>query len=74
MCGVLINMIRQELKVIRLIEPDMCQSCRFGEQAIVRNVDGSIQPVIRCLRLDCDNWDTSYVEDVESDRVETEFD
>lgn len=65
-------MIRQELKVIRLIEPDMCLNCRFGEQAVVRGADGSAQPVVRCLRLDCDNWDTSFAEDVESDRVEPE--
>ncbi len=65
-------MIRQELKVIRLIEPDMCLNCRFGEQAVVRGDDGSVQPVVRCKRLDCDNWDTSFVEDVDSDRVEEE--
>lgn len=65
-------MIRQELKVIRLIEPDLCLNCRFGEQAVVRSDDGTVQPVVRCMRLDCDNWDTSYVEDVESDRVEPE--
>ncbi len=63
-------MARRQLKVVRLLEPDLCHDCRFSETARVELADGSEQKVIRCRRLDCDNWDTSSSEDAV--RVETD--
>lgn len=37
----------------------MCLSCRFGKFAEVEAQDGSVDRMIHCTRLDCDNWDTS---------------
>ncbi|HEY0868157.1 MAG TPA: hypothetical protein VGE01_12300 [Fimbriimonas sp.] len=55
---------KRQLKVVRLLEPEMCLSCRFGKVADVETVDGSVQRMIRCERLDCDNWDTSEPEPI----------
>lgn len=50
---------RREMKVVRLLEPKMCESCRFAQMANVETMDGKVRPMIHCLRLDCDNWDYS---------------
>lgn len=52
-------MAQKNMKVVRLIEPDLCTECRFAHTAQVRLADGSLQKMIHCRRLDCDNWDTS---------------
>ena len=57
-------MARKNLKVVRLIEPDLCLECRFAQTADVEMADGSVQRMIRCRRLDCDNWDYSSAEAV----------
>lgn len=55
-------MARRELRVVRLIEPDLCTGCRFAHQAEVETQDGRRQRMIYCRRLDCDNWDYSSAE------------
>ena len=45
-------------RVIRLLEPSLCQECRFREETVV-TLDGRDEPAVRCLRRDCDNWDYS---------------
>lgn len=55
-------MARRQLKVVRLLEPEMCLECRFAESADVETADGSVQRMIYCRRLDCDNWDTESAE------------
>jgi hypothetical protein len=55
-------MARRELKVVRLLEPDLCQECRFAHEAEVETADGSKQRMVYCKRLDCDNWDYSSAE------------
>ena len=55
-------MARKNLKVVRLIEPDLCLECRFAQSADVEMSDGSIQRMVHCRRLDCDNWDYSSAE------------
>ncbi len=55
-------MARKNLKVVRLIEPDLCLECRFAHSAQVETANGGIQRMIHCLRLDCDNWDYSSAE------------
>ncbi|GAB4121760.1 MAG: hypothetical protein Fur0036_07190 [Fimbriimonadaceae bacterium] len=47
----------RQLKVVRLIEPELCLECRFAQMADVEMADGSQQRMIHCRRLDCDNWD-----------------
>ncbi|MCW5946099.1 MAG: hypothetical protein KIT74_03635 [Fimbriimonadales bacterium] len=69
-----IQMSRRELRVVRLIEPDLCLECRFAQQADVETVDGRMQKMLYCRRLDCDNWDYSSAEpavriDVQSDEA-----
>lgn len=57
-CG----MAKRELKVVRLVEPDLCLDCRFAQQADVATNDGRVQKMLYCRRLDCDNWDYSSAE------------
>jgi len=55
-------MAKKQLRVVRLIEPELCIECRFGHKADVEMTDGSMQQMIYCKRLDCDNWDYQVVE------------
>lgn len=55
-------MTQKPLKIVRLLEPDLCLECRFSSVAEVEGEDGIVRRMIRCRRLDCDNWDTSHVE------------
>jgi hypothetical protein len=50
-------MARKQLKIVRLLEPELCLDCRFAKVADVETEDGSVQRMIHCRRLDCDNWD-----------------
>ncbi|MCU0316679.1 MAG: hypothetical protein MUC92_08810 [Fimbriimonadaceae bacterium] len=59
-------MARKNLKVVRLIEPDLCLECRFAQTAQVELADGTFQRMIHCRRLDCDNWDYSSAESAKS--------
>ncbi len=63
-------MARKNLKVVRLIEPDLCLECRFAHTAQVEMADGSFQRMVHCRRLDCDNWDYSTAEAAKSVRDE----
>lgn len=58
-------MARKQLKVVKLIEPDLCMECRFAVLTNVVNPEGSDQTLIRCRRLDCDNWDVQTAEDAD---------
>ncbi len=55
-------MSRRNLKVVRLMEPELCLECRFSQTAQVEMADGTVQRMIHCRRLDCDNWDYSSAE------------
>lgn len=57
------GMNRKELKVVRLLEPDLCNECRFSHRATVEMADGSVQVMVQCRRLDCDNWDYATVQE-----------
>lgn len=61
-----------ELKVIRLIEPDLCMECRFAQKAVVGMKGGGEQIMIHCLRRDCDNWDYTDVDDAETLTVDSD--
>lgn len=50
-------MARRNLRVVRLIEPELCTDCRFAKLASVESKDGRVHRMVHCMRLDCDNWD-----------------
>ena len=54
-------MARETMKVIRLLEPELCVECRFARIAEVETRAG-VQRMIHCGRLDCDNWSTGESE------------
>ena len=51
------------LKIVRLMEPALCLSCRFASIATVEMEDSSNRRMLHCKRLDCDNWQTEEVEE-----------
>lgn len=59
-------MARKQLKIVRLLEPELCLECRFARTAEVETDTGSIQRMIHCRRLDCDNWDIVNAESARS--------
>ncbi len=62
-------MAGRQLKVVRLLEPELCLECRFGQKAEVEMADGNMQTMVYCRRLDCDNWDYGSAESAKSVRV-----
>jgi len=63
-------MARKQLKIVRLIEPELCLDCRFAQMADVEDQTGNLQRMIYCRRLDCDNWDFASAEPAKSLHVE----
>lgn len=55
-------MARRQLKIVRLLEPELCLDCRFAQMADVEGEDGATKRMIYCKRLDCDNWDFTGAE------------
>ena len=47
----------------------MCLDCRFAKIADVETDNGSLQRMIYCRRLDCDNWDIVNAEPARSVKV-----
>ena len=47
-----------KLKIVRLLEPVLCMSCRHATIANVEMENGSSRRMLHCKRLDCDNWQT----------------
>lgn len=66
------EMGKKQLRVVRLIEPELCMECRFGNKAEVEMTDGTVQQMIHCRRLDCDNWDYQTVDEA-ADIVHSDF-
>lgn len=52
-----------KLRIVRLMEPALCLSCRFASIATVEMEDASSKRMLHCKRLDCDNWQTEEVEE-----------
>jgi hypothetical protein len=63
-------MSRKQLKIVRLLEPELCLECRFAQTADVENDSGVHQRMIYCRRLDCDNWDIVNAEPARSMEVD----
>lgn len=53
---------KRVLKVVRLLEPEMCLDCRFAHTAVVETSKGEQGRMVYCRRKDCDNWDTKSAE------------
>jgi hypothetical protein len=49
---------RLQLKIVAIIEPLLCTSCRFAGNATVEMSDGTRRCMFHCKRRDCDNWRT----------------
>ena len=45
-----------KLTIVTLLEPELCLSCRHAASAIVMMPDLTSRRMLRCRRLDCDNW------------------
>jgi len=58
------------LRIVRLIEPALCLSCRFAAIATVEMNDSSNRRMLHCKRLDCDNWQTEECEESPKNIVE----
>ena len=63
-------MSRKQLKIVRLLEPELCLDCRFAQTAEVEAESGVHQRMIYCRRLDCDNWDIVNAEPARSMEVD----
>jgi hypothetical protein len=61
-------MVGRELKIVRLLNPNMCLECSFAKVASVEDEMGFHSRMIQCGRLDCDNWDVASAEPVRSVR------
>ena len=48
---------KRQLKIVSLLEPELCPECRFAKMADVVEQSGNRSRMIYCQRLDCDNWD-----------------
>ena len=64
------TMSGKQLKIVRLLEPELCLDCRFAKTAEVENQTGTHQRMIYCQRLDCDNWDIINAEPARSMNVD----
>lgn len=62
----------KQIKIVRLLEPDLCLDCRFAQTANVEGANGSHSRMIHCTRLDCDNWNLIDSEPVKSMEIEKE--
>ena len=59
-------MVKRELRIVRLMDPEMCLGCAFSRIAEVEDSHGDRSRMIQCRRLDCDNWETVGAEGVRS--------
>ncbi|HWD39269.1 MAG TPA: hypothetical protein VG944_10500 [Fimbriimonas sp.] len=59
----------KELKIVKLLEPELCLRCRFAEVAEVDTSTGATERMIHCRRGDCDNWDIQNSETAKAIRV-----
>jgi len=64
----------KQLKIVRLLEPELCLECRFANMADVENESGAVQKMIYCRRLDCDNWDIAGAQPAKRMTVDNFFD
>ena len=52
-----------KLRIVRLLEPNLCLSCRHAAIATVEMENGASRRMLHCKRLDCDNWQTEETDE-----------
>jgi hypothetical protein len=52
-----------KLRIVRLLEPSLCLSCRHAAIATVEMANGASRRMLHCKRLDCDNWQTEETDE-----------
>jgi hypothetical protein len=52
-----------KLRIVRLLDPSLCLSCRHAAVATVEMESGASRRMLHCKRLDCDNWQTEETND-----------
>jgi hypothetical protein len=50
--------VSRPLKWVRLLEPEICEGCRFAASREQLQPDGTKTTEFECRRRDCDNWVT----------------
>lgn len=65
-------MAERQLKIVKLLEPELCMDCRFAQRATVENERGEMQKMVYCRRLDCDNWETVTFQPAKNVSIETD--
>jgi hypothetical protein len=65
-------MARRQLKIVKLLEPEMCIDCRFANMAEVEAENGTMTRMIYCRRLDCDNWDFASAEPAKNVNIDSD--
>lgn len=53
---------KKYLKIVSLLNPEMCEECRFCQKVDVETSEKTIQNMIYCTRRDCDNWEFTTTE------------
>ena len=53
-----------EFKVVRLLQPALCVTCRFAAIVTAEMVDGASRMMLHCKRRDCDNWTDQVGEEI----------
>jgi hypothetical protein len=43
-------------QIISLIDPTVCNGCRFSASESIPQANGTVRLIMRCKRKDCDNW------------------
>lgn len=51
--------------VLEIINPGMCQKCRFRHDIVIKEPTGLKIRIIQCLRLDCDNHVNSTTQTID---------
>ena len=46
----------EKVKVVDILDPDLCVHCRHAYVASVVTGDGERKNILYCTRRDCDNW------------------
>ena len=57
----------KKMKLVSLLNPEMCADCRFAKTCQIELQNGNKQMVTHCYRGDCDNWDLTNAEDIKLD-------
>ncbi len=65
----MINKPKNNLKVIKIIDPLLCIRCENAYIADVVMRDGERKKMFYCSRLDCDNW-VSKINNAEPDDLD----